>query len=36
MIARAKGRHFLVYNGADKVIFDAPTDKPQAHHKDVG
>ena len=24
MIARAKGRHFLVYNGADRVEFDAP------------
>ena len=23
MIARAKGRHFLVYNGADSVVFDA-------------
>jgi len=24
MIARAKGRHFLVYNGAERVHFDAP------------
>ena len=23
MIARAKGRHFLIYNGADNVVFDA-------------
>lgn len=23
MIARAKGRHFLVYNGADRILFDA-------------
>ena len=23
MIARAKGRHFLVYNGADRIVFDA-------------
>jgi FdhD protein len=23
MIARAKGRHFLVYNGADSLVFDA-------------
>ena len=23
LIARAKGRHFLVYNGADNIIFDA-------------
>ncbi|MGB5306550.1 MAG: formate dehydrogenase accessory sulfurtransferase FdhD [Gammaproteobacteria bacterium] len=27
MIARAKGRHFLVYHGADNVIFDAPPDR---------
>ena len=27
MIARAKGRHFLVYHGADNVIFDAPPEK---------
>jgi FdhD protein len=24
MIARAKGRHFLVYNGADRIDFDQP------------
>jgi FdhD protein len=24
MVARAKGRHFLVYNGGDGVEFDAP------------
>jgi FdhD protein len=24
MFARAKGRHFLIYNGADLVDFDAP------------
>ena len=24
MIARAKGRHFLVYNGAPQVDFDRP------------
>ena len=23
MIARAKGKHFLVYNGADNIVFDA-------------
>jgi len=23
MIARAKGRHFLIYNGADRMVFDA-------------
>ena len=23
MIARAKGKHFLVYNGADQIVFDA-------------
>ncbi len=26
MIARAKGRHFLVYNGADKILFDDQPD----------
>jgi FdhD protein len=31
MIARAKGRHFLVYNGADQVALDAmPPPKPKA------
>jgi FdhD protein len=24
MIARAKGRHFLVYHGADDIVFDDP------------
>jgi FdhD protein len=24
MIARAKGRHFLVYNGAGQIVYDAP------------
>ncbi len=24
MIARAKGKHFLVYSGAERVVFDAP------------
>lgn len=28
MIARAKGRAFLVYNGAEKVEFDAPPKRP--------
>lgn len=23
MIARAKGKHFLVYNGANDIVFDA-------------
>lgn len=27
MIARAKGRHFLVYHGADNIRFDAPPEK---------
>jgi FdhD protein len=27
MIARAKGRHFLVYHGADHILFDAPPEK---------
>ncbi|MEA3243480.1 MAG: formate dehydrogenase accessory sulfurtransferase FdhD [Pseudomonadota bacterium] len=31
MIARAKGKHFLVYNGADNIVYDA---RPQEqHHK---
>lgn len=31
MIARAKGKHFLVYNGADNIVYDA---RPQQqHHK---
>ena len=29
MIARAKGRYFLVYNGADRIEFDAvPARRP--------
>lgn len=31
MIARAKGRHFLVYHGADNIVFDAQPDKPPKH-----
>lgn len=31
-IARAKGRHFLVYNGAERVVFDA---KPKIHRRDA-
>ena len=27
LIARAKGKHFLVYNGAETITFDAPPDK---------
>ena len=30
MIARAKGRHFLVYNGADQIEYDAVPDGPSA------
>jgi FdhD protein len=30
LIARAKGRHFLVYNGADNIVFDACPPKPLA------
>jgi FdhD protein len=30
LIARAKGQHFLVYNGADNLVFDAkPKQRPQ-------
>ena len=32
MIARAKGKHFLVYNGAEHIIYDARPQEP--HHKD--
>ncbi len=33
MIARAKGRHFLVFNGAEHVILDAPpAERPSAAH----
>jgi FdhD protein len=27
MIARAKGRHFLVYHGAENILFDAPPEQ---------
>jgi len=31
MIARAKGKHFLVYNGAENIVYNA---RPQQqHHK---
>lgn len=30
LLSRAKGRHFLIYNGADKIIFDA---KPTSTRK---
>ncbi|MEZ5586447.1 MAG: formate dehydrogenase accessory sulfurtransferase FdhD [Sedimenticolaceae bacterium] len=34
LIARAKGRHFLVYNGADRVTFDAiPAELPLEKHE---
>ncbi len=33
MIARAKGRHFLVYSGADTIRFDAIPDVPEAARK---
>lgn len=29
LVARAKGKHFMVYNGADNILFDA---KPAEHH----
>jgi FdhD protein len=28
MIARAKGKAFLVYNGEDQIEFDSPPKKP--------
>lgn len=30
LLSRARGRHFLIYNGSDKLIFDA---KPKSVHK---
>ncbi len=35
LIARAKGRHFLVYTGADQILFDAVPDTPPVmdHHQ---
>ncbi len=33
MVARAKGRHFLVYNGADHIIYDA---QPEQRHHRIG
>jgi len=34
MIARAKGRHFLIYNGADRVeLDDVPPPKETAHNR---
>lgn len=44
MIARAKGRHFLVYNGVDKLLFDArpprrplePNRQPAAQARNTG
>jgi FdhD protein len=31
MIARAKGKHFLVYHGAENIIFDATPEQRPAH-----
>jgi FdhD protein len=37
MIARAKGRHFLVYNGAERVVFDArPEPRPAERTRRTG
>ena len=36
MIARAKGRHFLVYNGVDNMIFDASAEQPAHRSGDAG
>ena len=32
LIARAKGRHFLVYQGAEQVVFDVPLEPPLIKH----
>jgi len=34
MIARAKGRHFLIYNGAERFVFDAKP--PRERHPESG
>jgi len=36
MIARAKGRHFLVYNGADQIAFDQPPPRKPATGERAG
>lgn len=36
LIARAKGRHFLIYNGADRVAFDAVPETPKAPEQAAG
>jgi FdhD protein len=37
MIARAKGKHFLVYNGADRIDFDArPARTPRSRKRSDG
>ena len=36
MIARAKGRHFLIYNGVDNMIFDASAEHPAHRSGDTG
>jgi len=36
LIARAKGRHFLVYNGADQIVFDAVPALPVDDRVDRG
>ncbi len=36
MIARAKGRHFLIYNGVDNMIFDASAEHPAHRSGDAG
>ncbi|MEN8205141.1 MAG: formate dehydrogenase accessory sulfurtransferase FdhD [Pseudomonadota bacterium] len=33
MIARARGKHFLVYHGAENIIFDAPPEQRTLHVK---
>ena len=33
MIARARGKHFLVYNGAENIIFDAQPEQRPVHNK---
>ena len=33
MIARAKGRHFLVYHGDGNIVFDAPPEPRPVREK---
>ena len=36
LIARAKGRHFLIYNGSEQIEFDAVPDQASAGDRRPG